>query len=51
MQVRVGVIGKVVVNCQVDPLNVDPSAENVCCNTNALVEVLELLVAFDSRNS
>ena len=48
MQVRVGVDGQVVVDCQVDALNVDAPAEDVGSNADALVEFFELLVPFDT---
>lgn len=48
VKVRIGVGGKIVVNCQVDTLNIDTTAEDISGNTDALVEVLELLVAFDT---
>ena len=48
MQVRVGIGRHVVVDGQVDTLNVDTTAENVGGDTDTLVELLELLVAFDT---
>ena len=48
VKVRIGIGGKIVVNCQVDTLNIDTTAEDISGNTDALVEVLELLVAFDT---
>lgn len=48
VQVRVGITGHVVVDGQVDTLNVDTTSEDVGGNADALVEVLELLVALDT---
>jgi hypothetical protein len=48
VEVRAGVVGKVVVDGQVDTLDVDTTAENVSGNTDALLELLELLVATDT---
>ena len=48
MEVRISISGKIVVDCEVDTLNIDTTAEDISGNTDALVEVLELLVAFDT---
>ena len=47
-QVLIGLVGEVVVDDDVDPLNVDASAEEVGGHQDALVEVLE---GFESRNA
>lgn len=48
MQVRVSIRRKVIVDCQIDALDVNATAKDVCGNTNTLVELLELLVPFDA---
>lgn len=48
MQVRVGISRHVIVDGQVDTLDVDTSAKHIGGNTDALVELLEFLVAFDT---
>jgi hypothetical protein len=48
MQVGVGVLGQVVVNCQVDLLNINTTSKDIGGDANALVELLELLVALDA---
>jgi len=48
VKVAVGIGGQVVVDGQVDTLNVDTTAEDVGGDTDALLEVLELLVALDT---
>ena len=48
VEVRISISGKIVVDCEVDTLNIDTTAEDISGNTDALVEVLELLVAFDT---
>lgn len=49
VEVRVGIGGHVVVDGKIDSLNVDTSAENIRCDTDALVEFLELFVALDTN--
>lgn len=51
VQVGVGVRGHVVVDGKVDPLDIDTTAEHVGGHTDTLVELLELLVAFDTEKS
>ena len=48
MEVRVGVSWQVVVDGQVDTLDIDSTTEYVGCDTDTLVELLELLVALDT---
>jgi hypothetical protein len=51
MEVGVGVTGKIVVNGQVNPLNIDTTAKNIGGDTDTLLEVLERLVALDTVSS
>ena len=48
MKVGISVLWQVVVDSQVDLLNINTTAEDVCGHADALVEVLELLVALDA---
>jgi hypothetical protein len=48
VKVRVGVGRHIVVDGQIDALNIDTTTKNISCDANALVEVLELLVAADA---
>mmetsp|Transcript_69782 Transcript_69782/g.202250 ORF Transcript_69782/g.202250 Transcript_69782/m.202250 type:complete len:323 (+) Transcript_69782:332-1300(+) len=48
MQVRVAVLGHVVVDNDVHALDVDAAAEQVRCDQNPFLELLELLVALDA---
>ena len=48
MKVCVSILRQVVVNGQVDLLNINTTAKNISRDTDTLVEVLELLVAFDA---
>ena len=48
MEVRVSISGQIVVDGQVDTLDIDTTSENVGGDTDTLVEILELLVAFDT---
>lgn len=48
MEIAVGVGCHVVVDCEIDTLNVDATTEDVRRDTNALIEVFELLVAVDT---
>jgi hypothetical protein len=48
VQVRIGVGREVVVDGKVDALNVDATAKDVGGDADALVKVLELLVALDA---
>jgi hypothetical protein len=50
VQVGVGVGGEVVVDGQIDTLDIDTTTEDVGGNADALVELLELLVAFDTAS-
>lgn len=50
VQVRVGLAWHVVVDGQVDALNVNTTAEDVSGNTDALVELLEFLVAANTKS-
>lgn len=50
VQVGVGISRQVVVDGKVDALNIDTTSEHVGRNTDTLVELLELLVAFDTTN-
>jgi hypothetical protein len=49
VQVGVSISGKIVVDSQVDTLDIDTTTEDVGGDTDTLVELLELLVAFDTR--
>ena len=48
MEVGVGIHGHVVVDGQIDTLDVDTTTEDVCGDTDTLVEVLEFLVALNT---
>lgn len=48
MEVGIGVLGQIVIDSQVDLLNIDTTTEDISGNADALVEVLELLVALDT---
>jgi hypothetical protein len=48
MQVGICVLGQVVVDGQINLLDIDTTAEDVGGDTDALVEILELLVALDA---
>lgn len=49
MQVRVGISGQVVVDGKVDALNINTTTEDIGSDTDTLVELLELLVPFDTK--
>lgn len=49
MQVRVSVGGEIVVDGEVDALDINTTAEDISGNTDTLVELLEFLVALDTR--
>ena len=51
VEIGVGISGQIVVNGKVDTLDIDTTAEDVSSDTNTLVELLELLVTFDTRHS
>jgi hypothetical protein len=48
VEVRVSIGGHIVVDGKIDSLNVNTAAENIRCDTDALVEFLELFVALDA---
>lgn len=48
MEIRISVCWEIVVDSQVNPLNINTTAKDVGGDTNALVELLEFLVAFDT---
>ena len=48
MEVRVSIAWKIVVDGQVNTLNINTTTEDIGCNTDTLVELLELLVALDT---
>lgn len=48
VEVGVGIGGQIVVDGQVDTLDINTTAENVSGHTDTLVELLELLIAFDT---
>ena len=48
VEVRISVCGQIVVDGEVDALNIDTTTEDIGSDTDTLVEVLELLVAFDT---
>lgn len=48
VKVGISVCRQVIVDGQVDSLDIDTAAENVCCYADTLVEFLELLVSFDT---
>lgn len=49
MQVGVGVGGEIVIDGKVDALDINTTAKDISGNTDTLVELLELLVALDTR--
>jgi len=49
MKVRVGVCWKIVIDGEIDLLDINTATKDIGCNTDALVEVFELLVAFDTK--
>jgi hypothetical protein len=49
VQIRIGISRQVVVDSQVDTLNINTTTENIGGNTDTLVELLKLLVAFDTK--
>jgi hypothetical protein len=48
MEVRVSIGGHVVVDCEVDALDIDTTAEDIGRDADALVEFFEFLVALDA---
>ena len=48
MQIRVSVSGHVIVDGQIDTLDVNTATEDIGGDADALVELFELLVAFDT---
>lgn len=48
VEVGAGIVGQIVVDGQVDSLNVDTTSEDISGDTDALLELLELLVAADT---
>lgn len=48
VEIGVGITGQIVVDSEVDTLNIDTTTENVSRDTDTLVELLELFVAFDT---
>ena len=48
MQIGVCITGQIVVDGQIDTFNVDATTKDISCNADALVEFLELFVAFDA---
>lgn len=48
MQIRISLVGHIVVDGNVDALNIDTTAEDVGRNTNTGLELLELLVTLDT---
>lgn len=51
VEVGVGISGQIVVNGKVDTFDINTTTEDVSGDTDTLVELLELLVAFDARQS
>jgi hypothetical protein len=49
VQIGVGVLGQIVVDSQVDLLDINTTSKNISGDANALVELLELLVALDAN--
>jgi len=49
VEVGVGIGGKVVVDGQVDTLDINTTTEDIGGNADPLVELLEFLVALDTR--
>lgn len=45
MEVGIGITWEIVVDCKVDALNIDTATEDISGDANALLEVLECLVA------
>ena len=48
MKVGISITWEIIVDCQVDALDIDTTAEDVGGNTNALLEVLESLITLDT---
>ena len=48
MEIRVSVVGEVVVDCKVDLFDIDTTTEDIRSDTDALVEVFEFLVTLDT---
>lgn len=48
VQVGVGIARHIIVDSQVDTFNIDTTTEDISGNADALVELLELLVATDT---
>lgn len=48
MQVAVGIRRRIIVYNDIDPLNVDTTAEDISCDQNSLLKRLERGVTFDS---
>jgi len=51
MEVRVRITWQVVIDGQVNTLDINTTTEDICGNTNTLLEVLEGLVATDTREN
>jgi hypothetical protein len=51
MEVRGSIIGKIVVDSNVDSLDIYTTSEYIGSDTNTLVEFLEFLVPLDTRRS
>lgn len=51
VQVGASIAGEIIVDGKVDTLNIDTSAEHISGDTDALLELLELLVATNTRIS
>lgn len=48
MKVGVSISRQIVINGQIDAFNVDTSSKDVRCDTDTLVELLELFVSLDT---
>lgn len=49
VQVGAGIVGQVVVDGEVDTLNINTSSKDIGSNADSLLELLELLVATNTR--
>ena len=50
VQIGICITWKVIVDCKIDTLDIDSSTEDIGSNADALVELLELLIAFDATD-
>lgn len=50
VQIRICITWKVIVDCKIDTLNIDSPTEDIGSNADALIELFELLIAFDTTD-